>query len=271
MRKRYNSRMDPFTAKLMLAFVIGGLWVTMATVAAEKYGTKVGGLLAGLPSTVVMVLFFVGWTQSIPAAVSATSSTALGAVAITLYLLVYIWLAKKNFWVALISALGVWFLVATLILLTKQINYARSLIIFGMILASSFYLVERVLRIKSVNSKPMKYSLWMIGFRAILSGLIVGLAVYLAKVGGPIFGGLFAMFPAVFTGTLLVTYLSQGSAFSSATMKMGMLSVINLVFYSLLIRYSYPYFGLIWGTVLALAVSYAVGGLIYLFARNRIA
>ncbi len=43
-----------FILKLVLSFIVGSLWITMGTVLAEKYGTKIGGLIAGLPSTILI-------------------------------------------------------------------------------------------------------------------------------------------------------------------------------------------------------------------------
>jgi hypothetical protein len=43
-----------FLLKLALSFIVGSLWITMGTVLAERYGTKIGGLVAGLPSTILI-------------------------------------------------------------------------------------------------------------------------------------------------------------------------------------------------------------------------
>ena len=45
---------DTFILKLALSFLIGGLWITVASVAAERLGSKIGGVIAGLPSTAVV-------------------------------------------------------------------------------------------------------------------------------------------------------------------------------------------------------------------------
>ncbi|MDI9559183.1 MAG: DUF3147 family protein, partial [Pseudomonadota bacterium] len=51
-----------FVLKLILSFIVGSLWITMVTILAEKYGTRIGGLMAGLPSTILISLFFIAWT-----------------------------------------------------------------------------------------------------------------------------------------------------------------------------------------------------------------
>jgi Ca2+/H+ antiporter len=66
--------MDPsFFYNLVLSFVVGSTWVTLTNVIAEKYGSKIGGFIGGLPSTVVVALLFIALTQTTPAAIEATT------------------------------------------------------------------------------------------------------------------------------------------------------------------------------------------------------
>jgi hypothetical protein len=51
-----------FWLKLILSFIVGSLWVTLTTLSAERFGSKVGGLIGVLPSTVVIALLFIGFT-----------------------------------------------------------------------------------------------------------------------------------------------------------------------------------------------------------------
>lgn len=62
-----------FLIKLALSFLIGGLWIIVATIVADKLGSKIGGLIGGLPSTIMFGLFFIGWTQGPAVAVQATT------------------------------------------------------------------------------------------------------------------------------------------------------------------------------------------------------
>jgi hypothetical protein len=53
-----------FWIKFGLGFLVGCIWITISSVAAERLGTKVGGLIGGLPSTIVVTLLFIGLTQT---------------------------------------------------------------------------------------------------------------------------------------------------------------------------------------------------------------
>ena len=45
-----------FLSRLALSFLTGAAWVTLSTLASERYGSKLGGLIGGLPSTAVKKL-----------------------------------------------------------------------------------------------------------------------------------------------------------------------------------------------------------------------
>jgi len=55
-----------FLLKLILSFALGAVWVVAATVLAEKLGPKTGGLIAGLPLTVTLGLFFLACADRFP-------------------------------------------------------------------------------------------------------------------------------------------------------------------------------------------------------------
>ncbi|MCX7965133.1 MAG: hypothetical protein N2596_00710, partial [Syntrophorhabdaceae bacterium] len=61
-----------FLIKVIISFIIGSIWITGSTYIAERYGTKLGGVVVGLPSTIIFGLLFIGWTQSVEVAVEAT-------------------------------------------------------------------------------------------------------------------------------------------------------------------------------------------------------
>ena len=50
---------DIFIIKLILSFIVGVVWITCVTVFAEKFGSRVGGAVAGIPATMVTNLFFI--------------------------------------------------------------------------------------------------------------------------------------------------------------------------------------------------------------------
>src|SRR3989344_1903322 len=97
-----NQFMDIFLLKLILTFIVGALWVNLGMIIAEKYGTKIGGVIAGLPSTALVTLFFIGWTQSAQFAAQSTTIVPIVTGISGFFVAVYLLLEKKGFFFALI-------------------------------------------------------------------------------------------------------------------------------------------------------------------------
>jgi hypothetical protein len=259
-----------FFLKLFLSLIIGGLWTVMATVVADKFGSKIGGLIAGLPSTGLFSLFFMGWTLGPVFAVSATTIVPAIVGVENIFVVVYIALARKNFWLAIGAALLTWFVFVLGLVIAKFNSYTTSLLLYAISLFISSIIVERLIRISSAKGKTIRYSPSIIIIRGLLSGIIVALAVTLGKLGGPILGGAFAAFPALFTSTIIITYFAHGAAFSAATMKSSLYCIISFVIHSIMVRYTYVPLGIIWGTLVSMLVSFTSGYLVYKFVVTRL-
>jgi hypothetical protein len=260
---------DPFILKLGLSFIAGSLWITMGTVLAERYGTKIGGLVAGLPSTILVSLFFIAWTQSLETAVAATTVVPVVGGINCLFIIAYIYLIRVNFWLAFAGALAVWFLLSLVLVIIQFDSFPFSLTAYVCMLLFSYWVAETRLKIKSESGKKMRYTLPIILFRGIFSGLVIALAVAMTKIGGPLIGGTFAMFPAMFIGTLFITHFAHGASFSAAVMKASILGAISVVVYGTSVRYTYIPLGLLPGTLVSLALSFGCAFFIHRFLVKK--
>ncbi len=260
---------DIFLLKLVLSFLTGSLWITAGTVLAERYGTKVGGLIAGVPSTILISLFFIAWTQSTNVAVEATTVVPIIAGINCLFVVAYIVLLRINFWLALTGALIVWAVFSYGLILAGFNSFILSLIAYMCMLFLSYYFVDRGLKVKSEPGKELRYSIAIMFFRALFSGCVIVLAVVMTKIGGPLLGGMFSMFPAMFIGILFITYFSSGASFSAAVMKAAMLGAISVVVYGISVRYTYLSLGLLWGTAISFLISLGSSFLIHRFMTRR--
>lgn len=262
--------MSTFLFKLILTFTIGGAWITMATVLAEKYGTKLGGVIAGFPSTAAIALFFIGWTHT---PVFASQSTTLIPIICginALFVVIYLLLSRRNFWLAITVALIFWLIFSLFLIKINFNNFFYSLLGSMILALLAYYILEKKSKIPSEGKKTVKNTVPRLLFRAALGGFIIALAVFLAKVGGPLVGSAFAAFPALFLGTIIVTHFAHGKSFSAAVMKVTVISAtINISIYASSVRYLYPLFGLIVGTGLSFIISLIIGYLIYMFAREK--
>lgn len=259
-----------FLIKLIISFFIGALWVIVATLSADKFGPKIGGLISGLPSTVMFGLFFLGWTQTPLSSVQATTIIPIVGGINCLFLLSCVYFVRKNISFALIISLILWAVLSFVLVLIKFNNYATSLFGYTSLLLISFYVMENVLKIRSISGKKITYTPILILIRGLIGGFVIAFSVFIGKIGGPVLGGIFSMFPAMFISTILVTYYSQGALFSSATMKSSMLSGISIVLYSVIVRYSYLPLGLLWGTAISIFISFLCGYFVYRYVLLKL-
>ncbi len=257
-----------FWLKLGSSFLVGSAWVTLSTVAAERYGTKIGGLIGGLPSTVIVTLFFIGLTQTPLVAVSATTIIPLSMSCTGLFMVVYLFFARRGLRVGLAIALLIWFCLSGL-LVGLDIRDVRISILGWVCLAvGCFLVVEKGMKIPSRIRVKAHYTTTQIVYRAVFGGAVITFAVLMGKLGGPLLGGIFATFPAMFLSTLVITYRVGGADFSRAVGKSLLVSGIATVpIYALAVRFLYPWAGLGLGTLLAILVSLGAGYLTFLFMR----
>jgi hypothetical protein len=259
-----------FLLKLTLSFIIGGTWVILATIIADKFGTKIGGLITGLPSTLLFGLLFIAWTQTPDAAVQATTFAPIVGGINSLFLVIFVSLGRKGIWKALAAATIFWAVLSSALIFIKFNDFVLSLAGYILLFIISFYMFEYKLRIKSVKGKKITYTKKQILLRGLISGSIVALSVLISRIGGPLLGGMFAMFPAMFMSTMVITSLTQGLNFASGVAKSAVISAISIVVYSIVVRYTYIPLGILSGTLLAATSSIICGFLIYKFVLSRL-
>lgn len=261
---------DLFFFKLILAFVVGSTMVTSATVAAERLGSKIGGLIGGIPSAVAISLFFIGYTETPQLASEATSTIPLTMGLNALFLIVYVGLAGWGAWMALAGALCFWFALASLVIFLNFSSFLFSLLFFILSLFGSYLILEKRYHLPSTGKILIRYTPLQILARAFFSGALISSAVYLSRVGGPVWGGMMAPFPIIYISTLIILAKSKGVEFSlRITKPLLVSSMIHVVAYSTAVRYFYLLFDLVLGTMLALGISAMSTYGIYWFMKNK--
>ncbi len=262
--------MDPFVLKLLASFLVGGAWISLTTVAAERLGPRLGGWLGGLPSTVVVAMLFIGWTQGDQAVFDATTAFPLTMAVNAFYLIAYAILSGRGLAAALAGALLVWGALQAVLIVLEPHSFAWALAGWAAVLIGGYRILRRLAPPSGLNAVRIDYTPLQIVGRASFGGAVIALAVLLSKVGGPLFGSVFASFPAVFSSTLLIAARSGGMGFSRSLLTPLMVSaVFSVVVYAVALRFALGPFGLIGATGAAYLTSWASAGLTYLFLHTR--
>jgi hypothetical protein len=264
--------MDPaFWLKLFLGFLVGSLWITITTISAERYGSKVGGLIGGLPSTVVIALLFIGLTQSPEIAAEATTVMPLAQGLNGLFVLSFMLLIPRGLWLSLVCSLLLWFLQSSLLYLLDIQRFWVSILGWLILLVFCYLASEKWMKVPSQAKYIISYPPTQLVWRALFGGGVIALAIFMGKLGGPLLGGIFGSFPAMFLSTLVITYLAAGPGFSRSVGKSLLISgLINVPLYEIMVRFLYPNVGLALGTTLALLFSLGTGYITFLFMKKRL-
>ncbi len=262
---------DPFWLKIALSFLVGGVVVAGCTFAAERLGTNIGGIIGGLPSTIVVTLLFIGLAGSPTVAAEATSIVPLIVGFNGAFLICFAVLARRGLFLSLIGALSLWFILSLAALQLHLTNFIFTSSVFLALLLFGYYILHNRLQVPVYKRKRIALGRRQLLIRALFSGWIIATAVYLSEVVGPAIGGVLAVFPAVFISTLLIAHRSQGPDFARALTKPLLISgMVNVVAYAIAVRYFYPRWGLAVGTIGAFLVAGITACGTYVFIRSSV-
>jgi len=250
-----------FGLQLILGIIVGGGWIAGTTLAAQRLGSRLGGFLSGLPSTMVVSLLFISWTQGALVAREATSVMPVALAVNAVLLLTFAALAQRGFAGAILTSMAGWGFLQVLVAILDFRDFVLGIAVCGvLLLLGRAYMID-FLGIRPVPGAPMAWSWRDALLRGMLSGGVVGAAMALTRFAGPGLGGVFAVFPAVILSTLMIAQRAAGQGFTRSLVPSFMTSMlVHCVVYAIVFRWSVLEVGPLWAT----AISY--GGTLFLGA-----
>jgi uncharacterized membrane protein (GlpM family) len=256
--------LDPFYLKLLVSFVVGGLWIMAVSVIAERFGTKIGGFIGGIPSTSILAIFFIWWTQGSEQVYQGTIVFPLAFSINSAFFIVYALLSLRGIKLGLTSAILTWLILQALLFKIGVDSFLFSLIFFLIALGTSYLYLVRGLGIESCGGVKVRYNPWQLLWRAVFAGLMISIAVVMSQIGGPVLGGIFSTFPANNISTLFITSKSINIDFSRAIIPPLMISAgINCVVLITSLRYASQVMAFLPAFLLACGVSALSGLFVY--------
>lgn len=261
---------DDFSLKLIISFISGAIWITVLSLISEKFGTKIGGVISGIPSITFISLFFIGWTQGAERAADSTIIIPIILGIDGLVILLYLLIAKYNFYYSMLISLIVWIALSQLLVYLKFDSLAISLLMFLFLLVIVYLVTERVLKIESAGPRHNKKTIYQLIIRSLIGGTFISASTLGAKIGGPQLGGALSSFPAITYSMILINYYTHGTEYTRSLIKTVMISgLINCAIYSLAVHASYPLIGIYYGTALSMLISLISSYFTYLFVNKK--
>lgn len=248
--------------QILCSLVIGGSLVAFISLLAEKVDKKIAGALLAFPSTIALGYFFLGWFVGDDAVAKAVPSAFIPMSAALLFIASYTSVAQAvshigNRFVQIILAttfsVGVWFAISFLVATNKFSNIWIGVCSYLTVLIAAHFFLKKY---SVVKPAPMKYSRKQIAFRATFVGTVIATVVFLGKTMGPVWGVVFAMFPAVSMSILILLHWYYGGKNLFPFVQSFPIGTITMVTYSLTVMLLFPKVGFVFGTVAAYIVAY---------------
>jgi hypothetical protein len=199
---------DPHVATFAVKVLLAPSFVVGASLAARRYGPRIGGLVAGLPVVAGPILLVYALTQGAAFAADAAAGTLLGLISLTAFVVVYGRLAGHFPW--LLSLLAGWsaFAFGTLIFSTLTIPVGAALVLAGAGFIVGLKLLPDPLSEQSQSLSPPIWDLPLRAFCALL--LVLALAAASGWLGSRL-SGLLAAFPVVSSVLAVFTHTQRGA------------------------------------------------------------
>ena len=143
-----------------------------------------------------------------------------------------------------------------------------SLFIYIVSAIVAFIILEKQVRIPSMGKVVIHYTIRKMIFRGVLAGIVIALAVLLSNVGSVI-SGIFSVFPAILSSTMLISVQEHGPDFAAGMAKSMILGLSSVATYATIIYFLYPLYGVLMGSVVAYFISFCVTLCIF-FIRAKI-
>lgn len=219
---------------------------------AEHLSPRIAGIMAGYPLGTAIALFFIGIEQGKGFAAQGAVYTLAGfSLAIVLFY-VYHWvcLRVKTHTVLIASLISVCaFLILSALLRQLPLNLPIALAIT----VFCIFFFGRQFRhyVNTQVGKRVQLTRWVLLIRALAAAAIVILVTGLAAIIGAEGSGLLSAFPITAFPFVIIIHLTYGVDHVNTIIKNYPYGLGSLVVYVITVMFTYPQFGVGWGTLMA--------------------
>jgi hypothetical protein len=256
---------------ILLPALLAGLVAIAATVAVERWGGRIGGLLSTLPSTIVPASIGI-FAQSAEVGGFQDAMAACSAGMLVDVLFLYFWrlvppkLPGIGLWgrlaMMLVISLSGWLVAATgiTLLLARLSERGTPLLLIGAGLTLLTIALGVMACLQNPPSPPGRRTVGPLTLlaRGVLAGAAIAGAVWLASVGGSVAAGVASVFPAIFLTTMVSLWISQGESVQAGAVGPMMLGASSVSSFALAAALTMPLLGPVLGTMLAWLLAVAL-------------
>jgi uncharacterized membrane protein (GlpM family) len=251
----------------IIPFILSALVVILVTVIAEKYGTKTGGVIGTLPSTIIIAFLFIAVDKGTRFASDSVAVVPAEMGINLVFLLGFALLSQKKILVALAGSLLTWTVLTIVIYYSNLTSIVVSLFIYIICCLLAFLILDKKKKITSQDTIKVHYTPLKLLGRSLIAGIVIAIAVSFSNVG-VLLSGIFSVFPAIFLSTMLISLREHGSQFTGAMAKGMIYGSPSVVSYAIGIHFLYPLVGILTGTIGAFLIAFVVTLVLFLLRKK---
>ncbi|DAC20723.1 MAG TPA: hypothetical protein D7H91_05415 [Candidatus Poseidoniales archaeon] len=249
-------------ASILVSALLAGVVATAVTVAIEKWGGLVGGLLGTVPSTIVPAgigMYLAGGEDALVVSMAVVPlGMLLNALFLGAWLVLPRWFSNASHPLLLtsIGALAVWFVLGMSVWFLLQNTVVGTLLteqelaVVGLALLS-FIAVWFNRRPQPTPKGTNAVSKTVLFARGSMAAAAIGVSVWMAGLGFPLLAGLASVFPAIFLTSMVALWLAQGPTVPQGAAGPMMLGGASVAVYANIAMWSLPAYGVVVGSVVA--------------------
>ena len=246
---------------IILYGFFAGLVAILVTVAIERFGGFIGGVLGTIPSTIIPAAAGVYAIEGEESLIASMSVVPIGMLINGMFLGVWIvfpkYINKTNLKlpITILVSLCTWAVLAFIsLLIARQVTDGMisetMLGIIGLV-ALAILAVRFNIQSRDAPKGKNKVPLAILSIRGIAAGLAIAACLVLAELGLPFVAGLASAFPAIFLTSMVALWISQGPQVPQGAAAPMMLGGASVSVYALLAMWSLPSFGIVTGSIVA--------------------
>lgn len=246
--------------KILIIKAFISIFIVIGLVLISEKNPKIGGLLAGLPLGIGILMFFYALEQGttfaiigIPYAIAGLTGSL--AFSIGFYIGGRLFLQNKmiNTATSIFCAMLGFFISGFLIsLINITLTMGIGIFLLGMILSLLLFTTVP----ENMEIEIQKYSFFTLVFRALFVTVIVLAFTSAAKIVGSKWAGIIASFPTMLCPVLIILAYNYKDAIYPTVLKHFSYSITSLLVYYLLILILYPKYGIYSGTIFAYLICF---------------
>jgi hypothetical protein len=183
------------------------LLVLSVSLATRRWGSRIGGLLTGLPITSGPALFFFAVEQGDAFAAEAARAVLVSLLAVAVSAVVYAWAALRTAWWISLPASWTSFLVT--VILVQRVPWTTTM---ALAIALVSFVFAQLLLPRSGAHASRPRPIWDLPLRVVSSMILVVSVTGLAHRLGPTLSGALTPFPVAISILLGFSHAQEGSS-----------------------------------------------------------